>query len=96
VGSAGQREGTSTNGRPALTERVHRTERENGREREGIDADMPGPPGSGRERARVRRRRWSLAGGVHLSGDAGARAAWLGRAGLIGLKMFFFLFPENF
>jgi hypothetical protein len=44
---------------------------------------------------RVRGRGRSLAGGVHLSGDAGVRAAWLGRAGSAGLKRLF-LFPGNF
>jgi hypothetical protein len=68
-----------------LTGGVCGAERGNERMREGIGVDRPSPPGSGRERrresARARTRavasRW-----VHLSGDAGARVAWLGRAGL--------------
>jgi hypothetical protein len=64
VGSTRQREGTSANERPTLTERDHRT----ARGREG-------------ERAHVRGRGRSMIGGVHLSGDAGARVAWLGRLG---------------
>jgi hypothetical protein len=70
------------NGWSTLTERVHRTARENGRERKGISADRSAPlAASGRERGR---RTWgrAVAGRwVHLSGDAGARAAWLGRLG---------------
>jgi hypothetical protein len=38
------------------------------------------------ERARVRERERSLVGGVHVSGDTGACAAWLGRAGPAGLN----------
>jgi hypothetical protein len=49
VGSAASEE-ERANGRSALTGRTHRVARENGRERERIGADMPVPPGSGRER----------------------------------------------
>jgi hypothetical protein len=69
----------SMNGWSTLTERVHRTAGENGRERKGISADRSAPlAASGRERGR---RTWgrAVAGRwVHLSGDAGARVAWLG------------------
>jgi hypothetical protein len=87
----------SANGRSTLMERFHQAAGENGHEHEVIGTDRPGPPGSGRERERahVRERERSLAGGVHLSGDAGARAAWLGRAGPAVLK-WPFLFPGNF
>jgi hypothetical protein len=96
LGPRGQREGSSANRRPALTERVHRTERE----RMGASARGSAPTGlanraaRGREgeRARVRGCGWSLTGEVHLSGDAGARAFWLGRAGLKSP----FLFLGNF
>jgi hypothetical protein len=84
VGFAGHREGTSANGRPTLMERVHRTDRENGREHEGISANRPGPLGSERERERARARtravvdRW----GPPVRRRGCACVAWLGRAGL--------------
>ena len=40
-------EGKHTNGRSALTEQAHRTERGSEREHERTDADKPAPPGSG-------------------------------------------------
>jgi hypothetical protein len=62
----------------ALTGRSHRAASESGHECGRVSADRSGPLGSGRgerERERVRGRRRSLADGVHLSDDAGARAA---------------------
>jgi hypothetical protein len=43
------------NGRSALTGRTHHAVREKGQERERIDTDRLGPPGSGMERASGRR-----------------------------------------
>jgi hypothetical protein len=85
VGSMEQREG--------IRERAVNTDEkgplatgENGREREGIDADRSAPlAASGRERRGEERGRGrSLTGGVHLSGDAGAPAAWLVRLDRLG------------
>jgi hypothetical protein len=69
---------------------------ENGREREGIDTDRSAPlAASGRERRGEERGRGrSQTGGVHLSGDAGARGL-AGPTGPTGLKRLF-LFPGNF
>jgi hypothetical protein len=57
---------------------------------EGIDADRPAPPGSGRERERAREGadRW----GPPIR--EGWRAGWAGWA-VLGRNEFF-LFPENF
>jgi hypothetical protein len=55
VGSAGQREGTSANGRSMLTGRSHETARERTRGRGRVGADRPGPSGSGRESAGARK-----------------------------------------
>jgi hypothetical protein len=70
--------------------------REKGREHEGIGADRPGPPDSGRERegkrARVLGSRRLLAGGVHLSGDAGMRAGLAGSSSAGWAKMSFSFF----
>jgi hypothetical protein len=41
------------NKRSTLTKRVHWAAGENGRKREGIGANRPSPPGSGRERERA-------------------------------------------
>jgi hypothetical protein len=90
VGSAGQREGTSANGWPALTERVHRTERENGREREGIGADRPGPPGSGRERGRESARAQTRAVAGRWGPPVRRRGRARGLTGPTGLKRLFF------
>jgi hypothetical protein len=46
--------------------------------------------GSEGERARVHGRGRSLASGVHLSGDTGARAAWLSQVGPAWAEMSFF------
>jgi hypothetical protein len=88
-------EGEHVNRRSALTERTHRAERGSERTREGTDADNPAPPGSRRERGGERGRGPSLIGGTHLSGEAGAHAAWLGWIGPAGLR-WVFLFPGNF
>jgi hypothetical protein len=64
-------EGKHTNGRSALTEQAHRTERGSERVHERTDADKPAPPGSGMERGRECGRGPSLTGGTHLSGNAG-------------------------
>jgi hypothetical protein len=47
-------EGERANRRSALTERAHRAARENGHVHERISTDRPVPPGSRRERERVR------------------------------------------
>jgi hypothetical protein len=68
------------------------------RERERADGSVPiglAHQAAGRregERTRVRGRGRSLVGGVHRSGNAGARAAWLGRVGPTGLKWLFSFF----
>lgn len=67
------------NGRSALTGRSHQAASKSGCMRGRIGADRPVPPGSRREGEGARARS-SLTGGVHLSGDAGARAS--GLAGL--------------
>jgi hypothetical protein len=64
---------------PQDSEGEHVNENEHVRER--IGADRPVPPGSGWERGRERAcmdAASSLTGGVHLSGNAGTRVAWLG------------------
>jgi hypothetical protein len=84
VGSTRQREGTSANGWPALTERVHRAAGENGRGHGRIGTDGPSPPGSERERGResTRARMWAVAGrwGPHVRRRGGTR--WPGWAEL--------------
>jgi hypothetical protein len=64
---------------------VRGAEREDERVREGIGADRPGPPDSGRERGResVRARTRAVAGrwGPPVRQRGHARAAWLGRLG---------------
>jgi hypothetical protein len=69
-------EGENVNGRSALTERTHRTERGSGRACEGNGAEKPAPPDRERERARTRAvaDRWDLP--VRQSGCT--RVAWLG------------------
>jgi hypothetical protein len=81
VGSTGQREGirerainTNRKGPPGSGERMGASAR--GSTPTGLAYRATG--GRGGERARVRGRRRSLVGGVHLSDDADARAAWLG------------------
>jgi hypothetical protein len=79
-------EGEYANEWSALTERTHQAERGSERAREETGANRLAPPGSGKERGRDRERGPSLTGGTHLSGEAGARAAWLGWIGPTGLK----------
>jgi hypothetical protein len=67
-------EGEYANGRLALIERAHRSERGSGCVREETGTDKPAPPSSGRERGRERGHGPSLTGGTHLSGGSGARA----------------------
>jgi hypothetical protein len=85
-------EGERANGRSALIGRTCRAARKNGRARGRIGADRPVPLGSGRERGRecVRVHGLSLTGGVHLLGDAGARAAWLDWAWWAEFRFFLF------
>jgi hypothetical protein len=93
--------GEHANRQSALTERAHRAERGNERVHERTGVDKLAPPGSERERERVRGCGSSLIGGTHLSSDAGVRPSWagLGRTGLNSVflfpgisKGFFFLF----
>jgi hypothetical protein len=81
VGSSGQRERTSANGRTTLMKGVHWVVRDIARVREGIGADMPVPQSS--ERERERGRVWDrLIGGGRLSGRVGAGTGWADQAGL--------------
>jgi hypothetical protein len=86
-------EGEYANGRLALIERAHRSERGSGCVREETGTDNRAPPGSGRERGRERGHGLSLTRGTHLSGGSGARV-------LAGLRWSrpnsIFLFPGNF
>jgi hypothetical protein len=73
-------EGERANGWSALIGRARRAARENERVRDGsalIGLSHRAPGGRDGERARVRGRGLSSTGGVHLSGNAGARV-WPG------------------
>jgi hypothetical protein len=75
VGSVGQRERTHERVVTANRADPPDSEREWACKRGEVGADRLAPPGRGRERARVRERRLTLTGVVHLSADAGARVA---------------------
>jgi hypothetical protein len=87
-------EGEHANGRSTLTKQTHQAERGSEHEREGIDANYPAPPSSGRKREGERGRGPSLIVGPTCQAKR-ARATWLGWIGLAGLK-WGFLFLGNF